>query len=311
MRYLLALTLIAACSGSEPEAPPITETSAIQPAVEEVAPAPEPGPGPRPESWVTSRVEEAQERMGASEAGRLVWQAIEAHGGLQSWLAKSTITFEFDYQPKTQPERRMHSLNRVDFWSARAHQQELDGGAGEEAVLGWDGTNAWIHPSPEAFPTTARFWALTPYYFVGMPFVAADPGTRYERLEDAELDGAVHQLVRLTYGDGVGDAPDDYYILYLHAETHRLSGLRYVVSYRGFFPEGGHSPEKLMRYSDYEDVDGLQFAQRLDTATWDSEAATPGDVVTEIAVDVRSVGDAFEPSLFDPIEGASVSTTIE
>ena len=182
-----------------------------------------------------------------------------------------------------------------------------NGGAGAEATLGWDGTRAWITPAADAFPSTARFWSLTPYYFVGMPFVAADPGTRYERLPDAALDGSTYQIVKLTYGEGVGDAPDDYYVLYLHPETHHLAALRYVVSFPGFFPAGGHSPEKLMRYTDPATVGGLRFATRLDTAAWDTESGTPGEVVTEITVSRITLGETWPVSLFAPPEGAVVT----
>jgi hypothetical protein len=236
-----------------------------------------------------------------------VWSAIEAHGGLHTWLAKSTLAFEFDYRPLAQPERRMHTYSQVDHWSARAHQTELDGGAGAEATLGWDGERAWITPAADAFPSSARFWSLTPYYFVGMPFVAADPGTHYERLPDATLDGTLYQVVKLTYGEGVGDAPDDYYVLYLHPETHTLAGLRYVVSFPGFFPEGGHTPEKLMRYTDFTTVDGLRFAQRLDTSAWDPASGTPGERVTAITVSRVTLGEAWPASLFAPPAGSVVA----
>jgi hypothetical protein len=255
-------------------------------------------------------LEESRARLQADPAGALVWQSIEAHGGLDTWLRKSTLSFEFDYQPQAQPERRMHTFNQVDHWSARAKQTELDGGAGDQATLAWDGEQAWIHPNAAAFPSTARFWALTPYYFVGMPFVAADPGTHYERLADAELDGVLHHIVKLTYGEGVGDAPDDYYVLYLHPETHHLSALRYVVSYPGFFPEGGHTPEKLMRYSGSVSVDGLRFSQHLHTSAWDSEAGTPGEVVTRIDVSRVQLGERWPESLFWAPEGAEVSTSL-
>lgn len=263
--------------------------------------------GPRPATWVTARVAEARTRLQADRAGVLVWNAIEAHGGLQTWLAKSTVAFEFDYQPLGQPERGMHTYNQVDLWSARARQAELPGGAGAEATLGWDGERAWITPAADAFPSSARFWSLTPYYFMGMPFVAADPGTRYERLADATLDETRYQVVKLTYGEGVGDAPDDYYVLYLHPETRRLAALRYVVSYPGRFAAGAHSPEKLMRYSEFTTVDGLQFAQRLDTSAWDAESATPGDVVTHIAVSRITLGETWPASIFTPPSGAVVS----
>lgn len=311
----IALALALALSGCDPQEPSTATGSAPGHGVEPSGPTPRTPPayeeanraGPRPARWVSARVEESQTRLEADPAGALVWAAIKAHGGLDTWLSKSTLAFEFDYQPLAQPERRMHTYNQVDHFSARARQTELVGGAGAEATLGWDGQRAWITPAADAFPTSARFWALTPYYFVGMPFVAADPGTRYERLPDATLDGTSYHVVKLTYGEGVGDAPDDYYILYLHPETHLLAALRYVVSYPGFFPEGGHTPEKLMRYSAPTVVAGLRFATRLDTSTWDLERGTPGEVVTTIHVSRITLGESWPSSLFAPPTHAVVA----
>lgn len=279
------------------------------------------GASPPPTAWVRERVEASNARLQSSEAGRLIAASLEAHGGLATWLGAGTIAFEFDYRPLAQLDRRMRSYQRIDLWSARAHHEEIgtlaDTPVGgtivvEDAVdsplatFGWDGSEAWISPDASAFPSTARFWSLTPYFFLGMPFVAADPGTRYERLPDAELDGVAHQLVKLTYEDGTGDAPDDYYVLYLHGETHRLTALRYVVSYPGFFAAGEHSPEKLMRFTEPTTVAGLSLATRLDTYAWSDESG-PGEKVTEIAARRITLGESWPDTIFARPDGAEVS----
>lgn len=312
----LALTLsFGGCDRGEetPTEVATTETSE-EASVEPEAPA-IPGAGPIDESWVATRVAEARDRMQASEAGDLVWQSIETHGGLAQWLSPGTIAFEFDYRPVSAPERRMHTTQKIDLWRARAVHEELDGGAGEQATFGWDGERAWIAPNAEAFPSPARFWSLTPYYFVGMPFVVADPGTQYELMEPAELDGETYRLVKVSYEDGTGDSPDDYYILYIHPESYELAALRYVVAYPGFFPEGGHTPEKLMRYTDYQRVGELQIAGTLDTYAWnppaEGEPGSVGDKVTEVGVTNVTMGDEWDGDVFAPVDGAQVSTEIE
>ncbi|MCB9611639.1 MAG: hypothetical protein H6721_25080 [Sandaracinus sp.] len=305
MRSMPLLVLALACGGEPaPSASPAALTEPSPAATRD-------GASPPPATWVRSRVEESVARMESSEAGRLVAQSIEAHGGLEAWLSKGTIAFDFDYHPITQPERRMRSYQQVDLWSARARHEERGvtaetptGGPTDTegavnaplATFGWDGTEAWIAPDASAFPSTARFWSLTPYFFVGMPFVAADPGTRYERLPDAALDGVSYQLVKLTYEAGTGDAPDDYYVLYLHPETHRLAALRYVVSYPGFFTPGNHSPEKIMRYTAPSTVDGLTFATRLDTYAWSDEGQ--GEKVTNVVVGDLTLGESWPDTLF-------------
>ena len=203
----------------------------------------------------------------------------------------------------------MHTRSEVDLWRARARQREL--GEAGDAVFGWDGERAWIVPGPEAFPSPARFWATTPYYFVGVPFVLADPGARHERLADAELDGVAHHVIKTSYEAGTGDSRDDYYVVYVHPETHRVSAIRYVVAYPGFFPEGGHSPEKLMRYEDLRDAGGLLIAHRFRTHAWDEESSTIGDSVTEIDAGSYAFGERWPAAHFAPPDGAHVSDAIE
>jgi hypothetical protein len=203
----------------------------------------------------------------------------------------------------------MQTVSHVDLWRARARQREIDPG-GEAAVFGWSGEEAWIAPGPDAFPTPARFWATTPFYFIGIPFVLADPGTLYERLPDAELDGVAHQLVEVSYESGTGDSPDDYYVVYVPPETRHVSAIRYIVAFPGFFPEGDHSPEKLMRYEGLREADGLLVAHRFRTYQWAASGGALGDLVTEISAGDYAFGQTWPASHFAPVEGAEVSRDI-
>ena len=311
-----ALLSVTACdraktsSEAEEEAEASGSTSDREAAGRPQAPeAVRPQPGPVPETWVSDRVTDARTRLQESEPGRRVWDAIEAHGGLATWLQKGTIAFDFDYAPVDAPERRMYTRSQVDLWESKARQKEL--GEDADATLGFDGTRSWITPGPEAFPSPARFWATTPYYFVGLPFVLGDPGVKFETLPDAPYEGVDHHMVKITYEAGTGDSPDDYYVLYLHPETKRLSAIRYIVAYPGFFPEGGHTPEKLMRYLDYEEVDGLLLPHRFETYTWDAEAGTRTEKVTDVTVANYALGETLPADVFSAPDGAYVSTELE
>ena len=115
-----------------------------------------------------------------------------------------------------------------------------------------------------------------------------------------------HHLVKITYADGTGDSPDDYYIVYLHPETRRISALRYVVAYPTRFKDGGHSPEKLMKYEGLRESGGLWFASTLHTFKWSAESGI-GEKVTDITVGPVTLGESIPGGDFDPLEGAVVS----
>ena len=205
------------------------------------SPAP---PATAPPDPVAPRVADATARLQATEGGRLLQAGIDAHGGLQRWLEVDTLSFTFRYVSPGDPPRRMHTRNQVDVRTSRVRQEEV----GSDLVFGFDGQAHFAsQPAPD-FPTSTEFWALTPYYFVGMPFVLADPGTRHERLDGLVLDGAPVDAVKVTFAPGTGEAPDDYYVLYLDPDTHHMVGLRYVVSWPGRFDPGTHSPEKPLRH---------------------------------------------------------------
>ncbi|MFT5357055.1 MAG: hypothetical protein ACI9KE_004285 [Polyangiales bacterium] len=295
---VLGFYLCMGCGNSE-AAPPESEAPV------QAAPAPtREGASPVPESWVTPRRDAAKSRLGETAAGQLIWQAIEAHGGLEAWLSAGTIEFEFDYAPIGNPDARKHTFQRVDLWSARAHHQEIDG----DAEFGFDGEASWMKPNAEAFSPSSRFWSLTPYYFVGMPFVLADPGVILTQLEDAELNGTTYKLVKASYESGTGDSPDDYYIVYLHPETHRVAALRYVVSFPGMFAPGEHSPEKIMMYTEGVEVGGLRFASEYHTYRWNAEEGLPGERVTDIVASRVVLGESYQDSIFVAPEGAVIET---
>jgi len=44
-----------------------------------------------------AQAEEARARLTETEGGRLILEAIEAHGGLKAWYASSTISYAWEY----------------------------------------------------------------------------------------------------------------------------------------------------------------------------------------------------------------------
>lgn len=239
-----------------------------------------------PDSWIKERVTNSENRLQQSDGGRKVWKSIEAHGGLKNWYARGPIRFHFDYKPEDGSTRR-NTYQTVDQWSIRSVHELA---SNREVKFGWDGENAWIWPDTVHLPINPRFWANTPFYFLGLPFVLADEGIIYHDLQSDSLNGHWCDLVKVTFEHGTGDAPDDFYVLYMDHSSHLQVALRYVVSYPGFFPEGEHSPEKIMVLKELQEVDGISLAVGYRTYWWREQV---GDYITDI--DVSEV--SFEPDL--------------
>ncbi len=253
---------------------------------------------------IAERVAEATERLEATEAGRLVLAATEAHGGLERWYANGPVHFRYVYE-RGGGEPPIDTEQTVDTWSARARHTLLSDSAapGGEAEFGWTGEDAWVMGT-DSLPTNARFWSLTPYYFVAMPFVLADPGVNLETAEQMTAEGATYDLVRAGFEAGTGDAPDDYYYLLLEPETRRVGGVRYVVSYPGFFPDGGATPERLMLYDGAQTADGITLQQGFRSFAW-TEAGQGESAATGTVTELGFVPDAPD-SLFAMPAGATV-----
>lgn len=312
---LLVVLFLVGCSTSSPtdEAKPIEETaseedettaeSTTEPTTEPstVATSQTSGDSVTPtEDAVNARVAAAKQRLETTEAGQLVWQAIEAHGGLEKWYANGPIAFRFDYSPVDGSSRDSYQV--VDQWSSRAVHELADD---RDVKFGWDGEKAWHTPVEGDFPMRApRFWALTPYYFIGVPWVFGDPGVQFELLKPRPFEGSTYDRVKVTFTEGTGDAPDDYYIVFINQKTKRVGGVTYIVSYPGFFPDGGHSDPKFMAYDGAQTVGGLTFPETF--RTFKLVDGKPTEIVTNTTMTDVAFRPELESSYFEIPDEATV-----
>ena len=253
-----------------------------------------------PSSWIDERVAKSEERLNGSDAGKLLLSSIEAHGGLRNWFGNGPIAFHFDYQPLDGGARR-DSYQVVDQWSVRAVHEVA---ANRNNKYGWDGQNAWHYPDTANVGVNPRFWSTTPFYFVGLPFVLADEGVILEELDPKEYNGVTYQLIKASYESGVGDAPDDFYVIYINPETKQMGGLKYIVSYPGFFPDGGNSPEKFMEILGHQEVDGVFVSKGYNTYWFKNDE--PAEHITRIDVTEVSFKPELSDNYFDAPEGAKI-----
>ena len=222
---------------------------------------------------IDARVADATERLQSTPAGQRVLASIDAHGGLEAWYALGPVRWRYAYtrldSTGAPSGPALDTRQLVDPWAARAVHTLPD----SSASFGWTGTEAWVMPGGAEIGTNARFWALTPYYFVSIPFVFADPGVRLAEAPADSVEGRPVDVIRVTFEPGTGDAPDDYYDLLLDPETDRVRAIRYVVSYGPFNPDGGHTPETLMLYDGAQTVGGVTVQQGF--RSFLSESGTP------------------------------------
>ncbi|MFS4467141.1 hypothetical protein [Maribacter sp. 2210JD10-5] len=255
-----------------------------------------------PVSWIKSRVEKAQNRLNQTDAGKVVWNAMEAHGGLEKWYMNGPLSFRFNYQPLDGSTQR-DSYQTIDTWSNRAkHTSATD----DSSHYGWTGDTSWVKAKDSTtFAYDTRFWALTPFYFLAQPFVLDGEGVHLELLPNKTYKEKEQNVVKVTFADGTGDAPDDYYVLYFTKDSNRLSAIRYIVSYPGYFKKGEHLPEKFMEVIGEKEVAGILFPTAYKTH-WLSKDETPGEYITKIEVSDIHFEENLDDGFFEVPEGAKI-----
>ena len=126
-----------------------------------------------------------------------------------------------------------------------------------EARISWDGEKAWSENWKGPLPP--RFVALLSFYFLNLPWVAADPGVNLSPPGTGRLwdDPTEYVTVKMTFQPGVGDTPEDYYILHMDPDSYRLRAAELTVSYADVLPPDLDVLREVIIYEEFTTVDGL------------------------------------------------------
>ncbi|WGK65106.1 hypothetical protein [Croceiramulus getboli] len=123
----------------------------------------------------------------------------------------------------------------------------------------------------------ARFDVLTWPYFFALPFKLTDPGTHWQQLEEATTPDAMMRA-KLTFGENVGDAPDDWYWVYADQETQLLHMAGYIVTVNKSVEKAEENPHAIV-YSNYQVIDGVPFAAQWEFFNWSVDQGLNGDPI--------------------------------
>lgn len=104
-----------------------------------------------------------------------------------------------------------------------------------------------------------RFPAYTWSYFFMLPYKLSDNGVVLNDYPNDSLNGAEYVTQKLTFRENVGDAPDDWYVLYSNKQTNLLHAASYIVT-AGKTQEEAEKDPHAIKYSNYMTVDGISIA---------------------------------------------------
>ena len=218
-------------------------------------------------------------------------KSIEAHGGIDTWRSFGTLEFAFG-----RGERLENHL--IDLHSRKTLITT------DNYQIGYDGNDVWITPGLDAFSGSPRFMNGLHFYFFAIPFVLSDPGTNREYLGRVRIGEQEYEAVKISYNDGVGASPDDYYIVHLDPETYQLKLLLYTATFRTQAPSENYNARV---YEEWQEVDGLLLPSKIVSYRWDAEARRLGDQRGEAFYSDIKLGKASpDASLFAPPQGAEI-----
>ena len=233
------------------------------------------------------------------ETRQIVDAMIEGHGGFEAWSSAPTVSFECTFLPAGAPSALV-SREVIEQGTRRAYIDY----PGSEMRVAWDGERAWSKEWSGPYPP--RLMALMNYYFLNLPWLTLDPGVFLGDPETARLwdDPTEYVTIKMTFGEGVGDTPDDYYVLYINPTTHLLKACRFIVTYAEILPDGVEStPDHILVYDEFETVDGLTVPTRCSIYELDQTPYASSEIVN------WSFSKPFDSSRMIMPEGGVVDTS--
>ncbi|MEL6987606.1 MAG: hypothetical protein AAGK97_07215, partial [Bacteroidota bacterium] len=192
-------------------------------------------------------IENKEEVQAIKKLPKTLQEGIEAHGGLKNWQSMKQMKYQF---PKGDgfEEQIIDLQNRKVLINYDTYK------------VGFDGDDVWVSPNKDAFgKRSARFYHNLIFYFYAMPFVLADDGIVYTDMGKKTIQGNEYDGIKISYNDGVGDAPDDYYIA-LFNDENIMEWLMYTVTY---YSKEKSEKYNILNYSDWEEVNGLLLPKTM------------------------------------------------
>lgn len=173
---------------------------------------------------------------------------FDAHGSFDTWNSMQSLEF-------TMPKPDGDEITTINLKSRESLIKMPN------HTIGFDGNELWLLKKDTiSYNGNPRFYYNLMFYFYAMPFVLADDGIVYKDVEPLTFEGKDYPGILISYEAGVGESPDDEYILYYNPETYKMEWLGYTVTY--FSKEKGKEFHYI-KYGAWQDIDGIKLPKTL------------------------------------------------
>lgn len=173
-------------------------------------------------------------------------KVFEKHGGINAWRKAQVLSFNKGEEVHTTDlHSRKTVVNHPDY------------------SLGFDGEEVWLDEEKEgSYKGNPTFYYNLYFYFYAMPFVLADDGITYDKVDDLTFEGAYFPGYKISYASDKGTSPDDNYMVYYNPKTYQMEWLAYTVTFKSKEPNDKY---KIIKYNKWENVNGLILPKEI---TW-------------------------------------------
>lgn len=220
-----------------------------------------------------------------------ITKVFDAHGGIDSWNQFNGLQFGIQREDLVE-KHEVNLKNRQSLIKYKHHH------------LGFDGEQVWLkNLDTTTYKSNPKFYYNLMFYFYAMPFIVGDNGINYEEGPELEVDGKTYPGILISYEAGVGESPEDEYVIYYDEETNRMEWLAYTVT---FFSKEKGKKFNLIKYADWQSSDGLLMPTKLQWHKF--EEGEVGEMRNEMVfINAAFSKDSPNTNLFVVPEGATIA----
>lgn len=178
-------------------------------------------------SRINSDFSNSEPTYASKETKEVIEKMIEAHGGLSPWKSKPSISYRHTYVGPHDPSDPWTSDEIVEQGRRRVVQNwPLDDAKIIYDGNGYYGVN-WKRGNPP------KFTAHLAMYFANIPWLTQDDGVKLGEIRRRRVldDSKEYITIKMTFVSSAGEAPKDYYDLFIDPDTYLLQGFEYIMTY--------------------------------------------------------------------------------
>jgi hypothetical protein len=191
------------------------------------------------------------------EAERLVDRWIEALGGMENYRRLETARFVLTTEMYDAESGRLRRTRPRYVWISKGggERGRIERWEGDDFIVqGFDGESEWAYTNGEPLSPgqkdrdQVRYVVGDVNYWIALPFKLKDPGV-YLHYDGRDDQG--RHIVRVTFGEDVGDHQDTWHYFFRDGQTWPVQ-----VDYQ----EAGKTNVNHTRWEDIQTVGGYHFA---------------------------------------------------